>query len=130
MSKISQMMIYKIYITHLKVELECFKNDNSKIPSGSCSINIKNSNIKGLTILLDERFNTLSFPKKILNDEESHIITYLLNTFNELKSSKFQYGTIGDDDYEYEPTENIYVEDFFNYLKIEKRENILENILK
>ena len=125
------MMTFKIYIPQLNVELESNLTD-SKIPSGSCIINITNENIENLIVLLDERFNTISYQKKILSDEESKILDFIKKKFNELKSSDFEYGTMGvsDSEFEYEPTKNIYVKDFFNYLKVEKRENIIENILK
>jgi hypothetical protein len=124
-------MTFKIYIPQLNVELESNLTD-SKIPSGSCIINITNENIENLIVLLDERFNTISYQKKILSDEESKILDFIKKKFNELKSSDFEYGTMGvsDSEFEYEPTKNIYVKDFFNYLKVEKRENIIENILK
>jgi len=131
MNKTSQMMTCKIYIPQLNIHLESNLTD-SKIPSGSCIINITNENIENLIVLLDERFNTISYQKKMLNDEESKILDFIKKKFNELKSSNFEYGTMGvsDSEFEYEPTKNIYVKDFFNYLKVEKRENIIENILK
>lgn len=131
MNKTSQMMTYKIYIPQLNIHLESNLTD-SKIPSGSCIINITNENIENLIVLLDERFNTISYQKKMLSDEESKILGFIKKKFNELKSSDFEYGTmdVSDSEFEYEPTKNIYVKDFFNYLKVEKRENIIENILK
>lgn len=131
MNKTSRMMTYKIYIPQLNVQLESNLTD-SKMPSGSCIVNITNENIENLIVLLDERFNTISYQTKMLSDEESKILDFIEKKYNELKSSDFEYGTMGvsDGSFEYEPTKNIYVKDFFNYLKVEKRENIIENILK
>lgn len=131
MNKTSQMMTYKIYIPQLNIHLESDLTDY-KMPSGSCIIKITNENIEPLIVILDERFNTISYQKKMLSYEASKILCFIKKKFNELKSSDFEYGTmdVSGSEFEYAPTKNIYVKDFFNYLKVEKRENIIENILK
>lgn len=130
MNKTSQMMIYKIYINFLNIHIQTEELINPKIP-GSIKINIKSDNISELTIRLDERYNKLHLPEKILSEKEKEIVEYLKEKFNKLKSSDISYGSTDDlIDLYYDPSKYIFIKDFFNYLKIENRESVIENTLK
>jgi hypothetical protein len=81
-------------------------------------------------MMVDERFNELDF---IYNDKPNdpfHYINqsteYLKKKYNELKSTDFRYKS-GDG---YEGSKTIHLEDFINFLKLENRETIINNILK
>lgn len=130
MNKTSQMMTYNIYIPFLNTYIETEELKNPEIP-GSIKINIKSDNISELTIRLDERYNKLHLPKKILTEKEQKIVEYLKKKYNNLKSTDISYGSTDDlIGFDYDPSKYIFVKDFFNYLKIENRESIIENILK
>lgn len=65
----------------------------------------------------DERDNTFK------TKSTSGISQKLKNDFNELKKTNIKYGNMGSGaEYEYEPLEHIYLEDFFVYLKSKNRE--------
>ena len=80
-------------------------------------------------MMVDERFNELDFIyDERPNDPFNHVnkfAEYLTKKYNELKSTDFRYKS-GDG---YEGSKTIYLEDFINFLKLENRETIINNIL-
>lgn len=128
MNKTSQMMTYNI--PFLGIEITTQEKVDSKVP-GSVQLEINSPNISKLYIRLDERYNTIHVPKTTLSKQESEIIHQLKLKLNQLKLTDVSYGNIEtDSEIEYEPTKNIMFKDFINFLKIENRESILENILE
>lgn len=144
MNKTLMMTTYNLNIPHLNINLESSKPADLYIPGTiRILINGKNHEKKvdqyNLLIYLDERDNTLNFKKFRDEDytkEEIEICDYLKESFNKLKSSNVAYGNIGKqvvDDREsiiYEPTQNIFVSDFFKFLKVEKRNQIINSVIK
>ena len=101
----------------------------SEIP-GVIRISIYSATIS-IVIKLDERFNTIHVPKKVLSTEESNAVRYIRSMFNKLKFSDPSYGNMnGDSEIEYEPVKYIFTRDFFSFLKEENREYIIDNILE
>ena len=135
MNKTSQMMTYNIpflgiEITSSTIRARAQEKVDSKVP-GSVQLEINSPNISKLYIRLDERYNTIHVPKTTLSKQESEIIHQLKLKLNQLKLTDVSYGNIEtDSEIEYEPTKNIMLKDFINFLKIENRESILENILE
>ena len=89
------------------------------------------------TIELDERRSTVTNAySKFLNyevretpDPES-LTEVFINKYQKLKKSNINYGNIGSsDEYKYEGTENLTIEIFFDYLKSENREQIINHII-
>jgi hypothetical protein len=80
-------------------------------------------------MMVDERFNELDFIyDERPNDPFNHVnqsTEYLKQKYNELKSTDFRYKS-GDG---YEGSKTIYLEEFINFLKLENRETIINNIL-
>jgi len=80
-------------------------------------------------MMVDERFNELDFIyDERPNDPFNHVnksAEYLKQKYNELKSTDFRYKS-GDG---YEGSKTIHLEDFINFLKLENREIIINNIL-
>lgn len=127
MSKISQMKIYKININYLKFKVKNLESIESDIP-GSVQILLYSPTME-LIIRLDERYNTIHIPKKILSKEELKAQEYIKLKFNQLKLTNPSYGNIDNGEIEYEPSKYIFTKDFFNFLQKENRESILESIL-
>lgn len=81
---------------------------------------------------IDERnYNTI---RAIGLLREIPIALTLIDKFNELKKSDISYGNynsadIGSDSKGYSGSKPLYIEDFFNYLKIENRDLLISNIL-
>jgi len=80
-------------------------------------------------MMVDERFNELDFIyDERPNDPFNHVnksAEYLKQKYSELKSTDFRYKS-GDG---YEGSKTIHLEDFINFLKLENREIIINNIL-
>jgi hypothetical protein len=84
-------------------------------------------------MMVDERFNELDFDFEEFEEyEENYQLNYvnqsteyLKQKYNELKSTDFRYKS-GDG---YEGSKTIHLEDFINFLKLENREIIINNIL-
>lgn len=127
MNKISQTMIYNIFINSPKFKIQNVEPIESEIP-GSIKILLHSPTMK-LVIVIDERFNTIHIPIKILSKEESKAIEYIRLKFNELKISDPSYGNIDSGKIEYEPSKYIFTKEFFKFLQKENRESILESIL-
>jgi hypothetical protein len=127
MNKISQTMIYNIFINSPKFKIQNVEPIESEIP-GSIKILLHSPTMK-LVIEIDERFNTIHINKKILSKEESKAIEYIRLKFNELKISDPSYGNIDNGEIEYEPSKYIFTKEFFKFLQKENRESILESIL-
>jgi hypothetical protein len=127
MNKISQTMIYNIFINSPKFKIQNVEPIESEIP-GSIKILLHSPTME-LVIVIDERFNTIHIPKKILSKEESKAIEYIRLKFNELKISDPSYGNIDSGKIEYEPSKYIFTKEFFKFLQKENRESILESIL-
>ncbi len=73
---------------------------------------------------IDERSNTI---KNV--GFEHPIVSEIINKFIELKKSDVGYGNIGDGgEYEYDGVKYLRIEDFFDYLKIKNREQIINNL--
>ncbi len=89
-------------------------------------------------IEIDERFyNTY---REIGLNKDNHISKYLMSKFNQFKLSNVNYGNYSIDDvrsngvrsgfgYRYQGSKALYVEEFFDFLRVENRDNILTNIL-
>lgn len=127
MNKISQTMIYNIFINSPKFKIKNVEPIESEIP-GSIKILLHSPTME-LVIVIDERFNTIHIPIKILSKEESKAIEYIRLKFNELKISDPSYGNIDSGEIEYEPSKYIFTKEFFKFLQKENRESILESIL-
>lgn len=127
MNKISQTMIYNIFINSPKFKIQNVEPIESEIP-GSIKILLHSPTME-LVIVIDERFNTIHIPIKILSKEESKAIEYIRLKFNELKISDPSYGNIDSGKIEYEPSKYIFTKEFFKFLQKENRESILESIL-
>lgn len=128
MNKTSQKMIYNIFINSPKFKIQNVEPIESKIP-GSIKILLHSPTMK-LVIVIDERFNTIHIPIKILSKEESKAIEYIRLKFNELKISDPSYGNIDSGKIAYEPSKYIFIKDFFDFLRIENRESIIESIIE
>jgi hypothetical protein len=127
MNKISQMMIYNININYLKFKVKNLESIESDIP-GSIQILLYSPTME-LIVRLDERFNTIHIPKKILSKEELKAQEYIKLKFNQLKLTDPSYGNIDSGEVEYEPNKYIFTKDFFIFLQKENRESIIESIL-
>lgn len=127
MNKIFLMMIYNININFLNFKVQNIEPIESNIP-GSIQILLHSPTME-LVIRLDERYNTIHIPKKILSKEESKAIEYIRLKFNQLKLTDPSYGNIDNDEIEYEPSKYIYTKEFFKFLQKENRESIIESIL-
>jgi len=80
------------------------------------------------TLVLDERDSTI-LDGRHYNDKVNPINSEISEKFKEFKSSNINYGNIGNnDEFEYEGTENLTVEVFFDYLRSENREEIIKSI--
>lgn len=82
------------------------------------------------TLELDERNSTI---ENVHFDNRT--VQMIIQKFNDLKKSNVNYGNIGlypetSDGYEYSGSEYLTVEKFFDYLKSENRNQIIENITK
>jgi hypothetical protein len=127
MNKIFLMKTSNININFLNFKVQNIEPIESKIP-GSIQILLHSPTME-LVIRLDERYNTIHTPKKILSKEESKAIEYIRLKFNQLKLTDPSYGNIDNDEIEYEPSKYIYTKDFFKFLQKENRESIIESIL-
>ena len=127
MNKIFQMKTYNININSLKFKVKNLQSIDSNIP-GLIQIVLYSLTME-LVIRLDERYNTIHIPKKILSKEESKAIEYIRLKFNELKISDPSYGNIDNGEIEYEPSKYIFTKEFFKFLKKENRESIIESII-
>lgn len=127
MSKISQMKTYKININYLKFKVKNLDSIESDIP-GSIQILLYSPTME-LIVRLDERYNTIHIPKKILSKEELKAQEYIKLKFNQLKLTDPSYGNIDSGEVEYEPNKYIFTKEFFNFLQKENRESIIESIL-
>lgn len=121
---------YKLHIQNQNIEL-LYDDVNTvdKNIRAVREVRVINSN-ESLIMMVDERFNELDF---IYNDKPNdpfHYINqsteYLKKKYNELKSTDFRYKS-GDG---YEGSKTIHLEDFINFLKLENREIIINNILE
>ena len=127
MNKISLMKTSNININFLNFKVQNIEPIESNIP-GSIQILLHSPTME-LVIRLDERYNTIHIPKKILSKEESKAIEYIRLKFNQLKLTDPSYGNIDNDEIEYEPSKYIYTKEFFKFLQKENRESIIESIL-
>jgi hypothetical protein len=127
MSKIFQMKTYKININYLKFKVKNLESIESDIP-GSIQILLYSPTME-LIVRLDERYNTIHIPKKILSKEELKAQEYIKLKFNQLKLTDPSYGNIDSGEVEYEPNKYIFTKEFFNFLQKENRESIIESIL-
>jgi hypothetical protein len=119
---------YKLHLHNQNIDL---LYDDANIAGGNIrevrEVRVINSN-ESLIMMVDERFNELDF---IYNDRPNdpflynQSTEYLKKKYNELKSTDFRYKS-GDG---YEGSKTIHLEDFINFLKLENREIIINNIL-
>lgn len=115
-----------IYLPFYDVEL--VSNKTNVFSTKSIHFIKDNNNIG--TLILDERDSTI----KMGGGLDNSIVSYIYAKFIELKKSNINYGNIGlypetSDGYEYTGVENITIETFFEYLKMENREQIINNII-
>lgn len=122
------MTISKIKIPQFNAILESIRIKNDPIP-GAYVISVEIDEKIDFKIILDERSNQLSFPKTIMNENNKEIIDYLLDKFKKLKSTDISFGSV-QSEINYDPTKNIFVKDFFDFLKIEIRNELIEGIIK
>lgn len=122
------MTISKIKIPQFNAILESIRVKNDNIP-GAYVISVEIDEKIDFKIILDERSNQLSFPKTIMNENNKEIIDYLLDKFKKLKSTDISFGSV-QSEINYDPTKNIFVKDFFDFLKIEIRNELIEGIIK
>lgn len=84
----------------------------------------KGLKLKMFDFQLDERDNTINIK------HTTDLANKLKGKFNEFKNSNINYGNIGSgSEYEYDGTENISLNDFFEYLKSENRESIINQLI-
>ena len=120
---------YKLHIPIQNIEL--LYNDVNTIDRTIRGVReIRVLTNKGVFVMMvDERFNELDFIyDERPNDPFNHVnqsTEYLKQKYNELKSTDFRYKS-GDG---YEGSKTIYLEEFINFLKLENRETIINNIL-
>jgi hypothetical protein len=82
------------------------------------------------TLVLDERDSTI-LDGRHYNDKVNPIISEISEKFKEFKKSNINYGTLGTGiDFEYSGTDYISVDKFFDYLKVENRNQTIESITK
>jgi hypothetical protein len=131
MNKISQMKTSNnIYLPFIESYLSWSGlrelSDGIKIPDiNKISVYIEKYN-HTFFITIDERYNILRINTVVIK-KELEIIKVL---YDKLKSSNPSYGTINtNNDIEWDPTENIFVEDFFNYLKISNRNQNIDKVI-
>jgi hypothetical protein len=94
------------------------------------SVYSKDSN-KSLEFYLDERINTIKVKDTFEKKFKNLIFKEIHKHYNLMKSSDVSYGNIDTDSYiEYDPTKNIYIEDFIEFLKQENRNQIIDLIIK
>lgn len=75
-------------------------------------------------IIIDERYNVLEINSNKTIEKE------LKKLYNKLKSSNPSYGTNDtSNEIEWDPTENIFIEDFIDYLKSLNREINIDKII-
>lgn len=137
-------MTYNLYIPHLDINLQSNRSDDLQIP-GSIRILVNGKDHEkkvdqyNFFIFLDERDNTLNFKKFRDEDytkEEIEIYNYIKNSFDRLKSSDVAYGNLGNlvvnegEHIPYDATKNIFIGDFFKFLKVEKRDQIINSVIK
>lgn len=80
------------------------------------------------TLVLDERDSTIVDGSNYISDS---IVSEIFNKFKDFKRSNINYGTLGTSlDFEYTGTDYISVEKFFEYLKTENRNHVIESITK
>jgi len=121
---------YKLHIHSQNIDL--LYNEH-KYPDGSRIREVREVRVltsKDVFVMMaDERFNELDFIyDERPNDSFNHVnkfAEYLKQKYSELKSTDFRYKS-GDG---YEGSKTIYLEDFINFLKLENREIIINNIL-
>jgi hypothetical protein len=120
---------YKLHIHTQNIEL--LYNDTNTIDKTIRGVReVRVLTNKGVFVMMvDERFNELDFIyDERPNDPFNHVnqsAEYLKQKYNELKSTDFRYKS-GDG---YEGSKTIHLENFITYLKSEKRETIINNIL-
>ena len=104
--------------------------ESNKVP-GNKRVIVHHTKLK-ITLFdfeIDERFNTFKS-----SGISSPISRELESKFYELKKSNPSYGNItgktqGGDVYQYEGTEHLFVETFFDYLKSVNREQIINKVI-
>lgn len=115
-----------IYLPFYDVEL--VSNKTNVFSTKSIHFIKDNNNIG--TLILDERDSTI----KMGGGLDNSIVSSIHEKFIELKKSNINYGNIGlypetSDGYEYTGVENITIETFFEYLRMENREQIINKII-
>jgi hypothetical protein len=133
----------KINLLNYVVELKSDDSDTFNIFSGvkrTHQIDItKDEKSIGINLILDERDNTIQIilDKKtpnLIQQDNVAIANYIVKKFYELKSSDINYGNKGtftslDEYYDYDGNKVLSVQEFFNYLKSENRNNLLNTII-
>lgn len=114
----------KLHLPFYGIELRTSEFDNQVNSKRLVEVYHKGLKLKMFDFQLDERDNTIN----IKSDTE--ISSKLKDKFNELKNSNINYGNIGSGkDYEYNGTEHLLLKDFFEYLKSENRNSIINNLI-
>ena len=108
----------EIYLPNKDVNIKCFE-DNT-IP-GVCLL-IINDALPNFRI--DERNNTIGELNK--GNLNPSIRLYIIEKFNKLKQSNIEYGDLNGI---YSPKKHIFVRDFLKYLKVESRDDIINEII-
>jgi|APSaa5957512535_1039671.scaffolds.fasta_scaffold15332_5 hypothetical protein len=112
-----------LYLPFYGIELKCDNSDHIEVLGKRfVSVHHKRTGLdnKLFTFYLDERDNTIDI------HTSTEMSKKLEEKFNEFKNSNINYGNIGSgSEYEYDGTENILLKDFFEYLKSENRESII-----
>jgi len=129
-------MKLNLYIPQLDVTLEYEQSwfSSSRLP-GKRNIYILKEGNKSQTIQVDERFNTIQLSEiyyqpfeKVRGSIESAYV--ILDKYNKLKKSNPGYGNYQTtEDYEYEPNKHIFIEEFFDFLKVEFRNDYIDKII-
>lgn len=121
-----------LYLPFYGIELKCDNSDHIEVLGKRfVSVHHKRTGLdkvvsgsKMFTFYLDERDNTIDI------HTSTEMSKKLEDKFNEFKKSNINYGNIGSgSEYEYNGTENILLNDFFEYLKSENRESIINQLI-
>jgi hypothetical protein len=113
-----------LYLPFYGIELRTSELEHQINAKRFVEVYHKGLKLKMFDFQLDERDNTINIKSN------TELSKKLEDKFNEFKNSNINYGNIGSgSEYEYNGTENILLNDFFEYLKSENRESIINQLI-
>lgn len=106
-----------------------FRSDIDTIPGVRYITVIFDDNLKYSGIQIDTRDNTIQIVTNyLISSDQYAIVNDILNNFNLFKKTEVGYGD-PDSWIKYQPTKNIKVVDFLNYLKSKNREELIDKLI-